>query len=407
MKTTGTSKIIGTKVADSSLYRTRGDGNPAIISVLHPGDPSPYKPHFNAYDWKFSVHAEALENQRLHCTYFTYTFAKEPTAKEARRLGQAWIRGVKKYDQKKNALIANDLANEPTKLGSVPRAVAQRRALSRIRRVLPGTQGPCQTKTAQAIEDIYCKHYGKMRFFLVAERGEKTNRLHLHGLVWTPSHYMWDEWEQSKALRWKHGFWEHKLVTDTPHKVANYVAKYCAKSPIGKPICNSRFGSTTITALLSISQFKTMAIASLPMVQRLLQRLYLTSNYPTSKRLNYLALSDNALTTSRPGPLILRPETSLGARCLEEMSCSDVVEVFKNTEAYRRNVRRLAREAVATCKNIIAARPTIGLADALTGIYTFGHPLRRCDPALQADTVAFKTYTHRRIRRVFTTSPHV
>lgn len=143
-----------------------------------------------------------------------------------------------------------------------------------------------------------------MQYLVVEEEGSINGRKHFHCLVWTPR-YAHTEFRNNKAfwmqkaVKWPHGFIDVKRLDDRDTQgLAIYIAKYANKSNTGRTRCNSHFGLTTTTTLLTLSSFRLLTLSNPRLAQNLLRRLCLTPNYLSFPKLTSLISQHKLSTTS-------------------------------------------------------------------------------------------------------------
>lgn len=387
---------IGTKVADSGEYVSRGDGNPTLIHVHQEGPvtkPTTSMSQFLSYDWKYRLHEEIYGNRHMDPWFVTLTFDDKhlpESPEDGHYQVDAWLRSLKRYVSTKTALLEQEAFEN-------------------------GKTSP----------DSHDRIETKMRYWFCWERGEQTNRLHLHGLVFFPTPFgglsEWNNLPGNCNWRDTRGRWKVDRLNRKDHaavsKTAWYLTKYLTKEQnIGRKLCSSRFGLTTVTQLLLTSHFQTLTIASLPMAQKLLQRLSLSPSYLTSKRLNSLIWRDRLLTISRHDlPTQLAARLTTGAKSSAQdvynlLNASErrhVADLYQNSEGYRRIVRRLAKETARQIQNIASTCPESRIAATLIGSTTFGKSLSTCDPKAAGATAAYKKSYGTRKHSVSASTPDV
>ncbi len=216
----------------------------------------------------------------------------------------------------------------------------------------------------------------KMHYIIVEEEGSDHGRKHFHALVFMPYKIPLDLFNR-KHLKWPHGFQLVKpLRTREAMGLAIYIAKYATKSQ-GRVKCSSNFGLTTITTLLSLSAFNRLMTLDLPMGQKLLRRLSLTPNYPTSRKIMSLISQVKSSTTLVPVPTLRNPPTMIGKQISGTLADngSDSTPLSQAT-ALGREVRfTLVKTAIAEIRTAIARKILPALS--LPGIRTVGCPYPR------------------------------
>lgn len=204
------------------------------------------------FEFQYRTAMAFRENPDHHCHWITLTYRNpEPaTWLAARRHIKQWLRITKDYH----------------------------------RRVLL----PAQTNRTNPNE--------KPVYIIVEEEGELHGRKHFHVLWWSAYPHMQFH---NHITKWKHGYQTiEALKTGDNRNLAIYIAKYANKSN-GRIKCSYKFGLTTLISLLSLSHFHRLAMVNLVMAQKLLRRLSLTPNYPTSRTINYL-ISRQTLSITSP-----------------------------------------------------------------------------------------------------------
>lgn len=204
------------------------------------------------FEWQWRVAMAFKELPEHYCSWITMTYAEEPPSWEAaRRNLKQWLQSVRNY---------------------------HRRVL------LPAQVSRRETE--------------KMHYLIVEEEGSEKGRKHFHALVWMPYELTPKLWE-SRMLKWKHGFQKIKPVrSNDTVGLAIYIAKYATKAQ-GRTKCSSNLGLMTLITLLSSSSYQRLWMVVPSVAQKLLRRLSLLPNYPTSKLMMYLISRVKSSTISQ------------------------------------------------------------------------------------------------------------
>ncbi len=290
------------------------------------------------FEWQFRVAMAFKEIPDHLCYWITYTYAVEPPTWEAAR------RDIKKQLQ---------------------------RLQNYKRRVLVPEHRQHAEFCNERGGDFPINGDEKLHYLIVEEEGAEKGRKHFHALVWFPYKIPIDLFKD-KLLKWPYGFQKvMPLRTKEKMGLAIYIAKYATKAQ-GRTKCSSNLGLTTTTTLLSISAYKRLTLMAPNLAQKLLRRLCLTANYPTSRKMTYLISRVSSSITSLPLPVLSNPRvtgTKNGSLLVSDGSTS----VNYQADAALSEIRySLVRDAVRAIR-AVAAGPFLS-GSALPGLLTCGRP---------------------------------
>lgn len=100
------------------------------------------------------------------------------------------------------------------------------------------------TKAVRRFLERWRKEYGKsLRHWLVTELGQtNTERIHLHGIIWTnePLEQVEKHWQYGWIWKGKRDGASHKLINYVNGRTANYITKYVSKTDKKHPSYKSR-----------------------------------------------------------------------------------------------------------------------------------------------------------------------
>lgn len=315
---------------------------PSVSECETQGDPEPSSKLLRM-QWLYRI----AEEQRIcygAATFHTLTFRREPSARAGLKLATRWIQRVKEAHRK--ALLP---ATE-----AVLRELEEQRSLDPL--------------AAAAYNRFFHLTNWRFAYLLVQEHGSDNGRLHYHALTFHPYPVTYRAWHLP-IMRWPLGHHQHKLVSGGDRtRAAVYIAKYLLKE--GNPVCNSHFGLTSVTTLLSNSSFRTLAIAHSLTALKLLRRLSLSRFYPTSKLISYLASRDKSWITLPPPRFRHRPQSSTtGVKSSDE---ADESTVRFYPSAVPPGVTALVRATARDLREVDSPYARETIAKRYPGLRTFG-----------------------------------
>lgn len=321
--------------------QTKYGGTSFLESTLYvKGAPKQPKEHIGSmaiwrnFEWQFRCTMAFREYSDHDCAFITLTYREpEPASWDTCRTDiDGWLKRLRKYHE----------------------------------RVL-----------AKAIDEP--KHlYTRPKYIIVEENGKLNGRKHFHALIFTAKKYsMRLANYRDPACAWRHGFIDAKRVNSKysgQRNLAIYISKYVNKSH-GRNLCSFNFGLTTTTILLSISSWEQLYLINQTLFQKLLRRLSLTANYPTSNRLNSLHLRQMRWTTSQlrlhpPGihrPVIGSPET--GSLIVSKEDAGTLS--YKHSNALRSSSYPLVKRCIQSLKAPDATPLCKQAASCLPGLALF------------------------------------
>lgn len=354
-------------VGGSARSSAHGLSFPILVKQ---GDPTPNQfpsgltrsEKMQRWQWIYRLHEELRCDPGQSVWFHTFTFRVEPDLDEARRAVQLWIKRARKWH-------------------------------TNVQR--PAVEELCQANVHT--QKVMHREFPTFRYLVAMERGS-LGRLHAHVITISPWRVRWRDWD-SGLLLWTEGFKKHNLVKpqDGFRGAVAYICKYITKDT-GRILCNSKFGSTTLTMLCGSSSFKALLLANMTMAQSLLRRLSLSRNYPTSKWISSWISRDSSLTVSRPRQSVpLRPIKMLGETGFGK--AENEPRYDSRSPEYRAACRGLVRGVIAELRQDSAGPMGRAIKIKLPGLASFGRPkklVQGTDTALWFAAVAHPLCARRR-----------